>query len=200
MKDKTVSGGFELFTRAQKDEIIRITTQDRNHREQEAWQAIQRRDYDAIAPHLSVSTLENIMYEAGYKRRKPGSKSPLSSSQRRERLQWALNHDPDCDEVGDGLGSDFKKVVFTDETPVRVGEERGMIRTWVRDDEIYADSVRHDRNRKDCCLQFFKQIEKLAWPGHSPDINASEHAWPWLRSYVRKQFTPSCNAEECKSQ
>jgi hypothetical protein len=57
IKDKAESGGFDLWdpilyendigrgrlkllTRVQKDEIIRITTQDRNHREQEAWQAI----------------------------------------------------------------------------------------------------------------------------------------------------------------
>jgi hypothetical protein len=351
IKDKAESGGFdlwdpivyendigrgrpELLTRVQKDEIIRITTQDRNHREQEAWQAIQKRNFDAVAPNISVSTLENVMYEAGYKRRKPGWKPPLSPSQRRERLKWTLNHNPDRDEVGDGLGFDFRKVVFTDETPARVGEERGMIRTWARDDEVYADDVRHDRKPQDCCLQFFgafrydykgpchvyfqetKQekevaeralaaentftraasnhmqtraraalqelgeldsnlrdntkklqhvkkhdyhrgirskggvdgyrhregalkkiapwinslknqgipcilledgapghksriandylrvegIEKLGWPGHSPDVNASEHAWPWLRSHVTKQFTPSCNGEECKRQ
>ena len=44
-------------------------------------------------------------------------------------------------------------MVFTDETPARVGEERGMIRTWARDDEIYNDDVRHNRNRRDCCIQ-----------------------------------------------
>ncbi|KAH7343087.1 hypothetical protein BKA66DRAFT_434550, partial [Pyrenochaeta sp. MPI-SDFR-AT-0127] len=38
------------------------------------------------------------------------------------------------------------------------------------------------------------------WAGHSPDVNASEHAWPWLHSHVTKQFTPSCNQEECKQQ
>jgi transposase len=351
IKERAEAGGFDLwdpilytndFGRGrpevlsceQKDEIIRITTQDRNHREQESWQAIKHRDFEAIAPNLSVSTFENVMYEAGYKRRKPGWKPPLSSTQRRERLQWALSHNPDRYEVGDGLGFDFRTVVFTDETPARVGEERGMIRTWAHDDEIYDDDVRHTRNRKDCCLQFFgsfrynykgpchvyfheteeekevaerllelenaatrtssnrlqqharaalqelgemdinlrnstkklqhvkkhdyhrgirsrggvdgyrhregalkkvapwinmlqhqgikcvlledgapphksriandylrvHQVEKMGWPGHSPDVNASEHAWPWLRSHVTKQFTPSCNPEECKKQ
>jgi hypothetical protein len=38
----------------QKEEIIRITTHDRNHREQESWQAIEHRDFDAVVPHLSV--------------------------------------------------------------------------------------------------------------------------------------------------
>ncbi|EMD58223.1 hypothetical protein COCSADRAFT_351291 [Bipolaris sorokiniana ND90Pr] len=43
-------------------------------------------------------------------------------------------------------------------------------------------------------------IEKMVWPGHSPDINASEHDWPWIRRHVTLQFTPSCTAEEFKSQ
>jgi hypothetical protein len=47
-------------------EIIRITTQDRNHREEEPWQAIQHGELHAIAPNLIISTLENVMYEAGY--------------------------------------------------------------------------------------------------------------------------------------
>lgn len=327
-------GRPEVLSDEQKTEIIRITTQDRNHREEEPWQAIQHRELHAIAPNLSVSTFENVMYEAGYSRRKPGRKPPLSSTQRRDRLRWALNHNPDRYEVGDGLGFDFRCVIFTDETPARVGEERGMIRTWARDDEIFNDDVRHDRNRRDCCIQFFgafryghkgpchsyfretpkekevaeellelenaatrtssnnaqrqaraalqelgevdinlrtttrklqhikkhnnhrgiksrggvdgyryregalkkvapwinslkdegitcllledgapphksriandylqvQKIEKMAWPGHSPDVNASEHAWPWLRSHVTKQFTPSCNQEQCRQQ
>jgi hypothetical protein len=69
------------------------------------------------------------MYGAGYKRRKPGWKPPLSTTQRRERLQWALQHNPDKDQVSDRLRFNFTTVVFTDETPARVGEERRMIRT-----------------------------------------------------------------------
>ncbi|EDU46141.1 HTH-Tnp-Tc3-2 domain containing protein [Pyrenophora tritici-repentis] len=154
-QDDIGRGGPEVLSQEQKDEIVRITTQDRNHREEEPWQAIKHRQLHAIAPNLSISTFENVMYRAGYKRRKPGWKPPLSSTQRQERLRWALEHNPDRYEVGDGLGFDFRCVVFTDETPARVGEERGMIRTWARDDEIYNDDVRHDRNRRDCCIQFF---------------------------------------------
>ena len=172
IQEKAESGGFnlwdptlfqddigrgrpELLSDDQKKEIIRITTQDRDHREQEPWQAIKHDELHAIAPSLSVSTFENVMYEAGYSRRKPGWKPPLTSSQRRERLQWALKHNPDRYETGDGLGFDFRSVVFTDKTPARVGEERGMLRTWARDDEVYHNDVRHDRNRRDCCIQFF---------------------------------------------
>ena len=104
---------------------------------------------------MSVSTFENVMDEAGYSRRKPGWKPTLTPAQEKERYVWALQHNPDRYEVGGGLGFDFRTAVFTDETPARVGEERGMIRVWAHDDEIYDDDVRHNRNRKDCCLQFF---------------------------------------------
>jgi len=59
-------GRPEVLSDDQKDAIIRITTQDRNHREQESWQAIKHRELHAIAPNLSVSTFENVMYGAGY--------------------------------------------------------------------------------------------------------------------------------------
>jgi hypothetical protein len=42
-------------------------------------------------------------------------------------------------------------------------------------------------------------IGKLSWPGHSPDVNASEHAWPWQRTYVTKNNKrPSRNEAEVK--
>jgi hypothetical protein len=31
-------------------------------------------------------------------------------------------------------------------------------------------------------------------------VNASKHAWPWIRRHVTKQFTPSCTAKECQQQ
>ncbi|KAF1967269.1 hypothetical protein BU23DRAFT_484046, partial [Bimuria novae-zelandiae CBS 107.79] len=181
----------------------------------------------------------------------------------------------------------FREVVFTDETPARIGEERGMQRTWCKEQERWDEGVKHDRNRKDCALQFYgsfrynykgpchvyhqeteqekeaaevqleedninnqsqdnklqiyarqslsqmsesdvnhryntrkkqydgapahksliaqdylilQHIERLWWPGHSPEVNASEHAWPWIRRHVRKDFSPSCNEKQCEKQ
>jgi hypothetical protein len=37
-----------------------------------------------------------------------------------------LEHNPDKYELADGLGYDFRKVCFTDETPACIGEECGM--------------------------------------------------------------------------
>ncbi|KAF1964611.1 hypothetical protein BU23DRAFT_561805 [Bimuria novae-zelandiae CBS 107.79] len=57
-------GRPELLDDAQKKRIIEIVTQDRAHREKEPLQAIKDGDFDELPP-MSVSTFENVMYEAG---------------------------------------------------------------------------------------------------------------------------------------
>lgn len=328
-------GRPELLDAEQKKLIIKITTSTRESREKESWQAIADGDYKGKGlPKISITTLENVMYEAGYARRRPGWKPILTPAQEEERYQWALIHNPDKYKEYDGLGFNFRIVCFTDETPARVGEQRGMFRAWAKDDEIYHEDVKKDKKEKFSTLQFYgafmynhkgpyhiysqetkeekeeaeealnqenkerrnqalnsqetarralnyinepdvnlrrntpkKQytkkdnyhrgirtrggvdgyrhregalkkvvkwmnslkelgvdcklledgapphksriandflhvhyIEKISWPGHSPDVNASEHAWPWQRKYVTKQFKPSDNERECKKQ
>ena len=328
-------GRSKLLTQEQKDAIIALVTSSRDNREKEAWQAIHDGDFDEIVPKMSITTFENVMYEARYARRRPGWKPALTPEQEKERYVWALEHNPDLHEEYDNKGFNFHEVVFTDETPARIGEERGMQRTWCKEDERWDEGVKHDRNRKDCCLQFYgafrynfkgpcyvyreeteqekldaeahikhlnedtkhrdnklqiyartalnqlkesdvnhryntrkrqyvpskmdykrgdrtrggvdgyrhregalkkvalwinllkkqgvkcyllqdgapahksriardylilQHVEMLWWPGHSPEINASEHAWPWIRRHVTKQFTPSCTETECERQ
>ncbi|KAK7178253.1 cAMP-regulated phosphoprotein family protein [Paraphaeosphaeria sporulosa] len=177
-----------------------------------------------------------------------------------------------------------------DETPARIGEQRGMQRAWFRPEEKYDNDVKHDRIQKYCKLQFYGaftynhkgpchiyaketkaearaaeaaldrenaerrkqatsaqhqaraalrkddyvrgtrqrggidgyrhreealkkvvpwiqglhaqgvQIERMEWPGHSPDVNASEHAWPWIRRHITKEMPQSTCEEECRQQ
>ena len=324
-----------LLTQEQKDRIIALVTSSRANREKESWQAIAHGDFDEIVPKMSITTFENVMYEAGYARRRPGWKPRLTREQEEERYEWALRHNPDKEEEYDNKGFNFGEVVFTDETPARVGEERGMQRTWCKENERWDEGVKHDRNHKDCALQFYgsfrynckgpchvyycetkkekqaaevalkqenkdvktrdnklqiyarqslsqlsesdvnnryntrkkqyvpsqmdykrgdrtrggvdgyrhregalkkvapwinslkkkgvkcyllqdgapahksriardylilQHVERLWWPGHSPEINAIEHAWPWVRRHVTKDFTPSCNEKQCEEQ
>lgn len=42
-------------------------------------------------------------------------------------------------------------------------------------------------------------IDKLSWPGHSPEVNAAEHAWPWIRRHITKDFKPSTTTLDCRS-
>jgi hypothetical protein len=145
-------GRSQLLTQDQKDTIILIVTSSRTNCEKQSWQALKDGDFKDVVREMSVTTFENVMYEAGYSRRRPGWKPPLTPAQQQERLQWALAYNLDKYEYGDGLGFDFRDVVFTDETPARIGEERGMQRVWCKENERYDDDVKKDRNRKDCCL------------------------------------------------
>ena len=43
--------------------------------------------------------------------------------------------------------------MFSDKTPARLGEERGMQRTQCKEFERWDEGVRHDHNRKDYALQ-----------------------------------------------
>jgi hypothetical protein len=45
-----------------------------------------------------------------------------------------------------------------------------------------------------------EEIDKLSWPGHSPEINAIEHAWPWMRRHISKNYLLSETVEQCKHQ
>jgi transposase len=45
-----------------------------------------------------------------------------------------------------------------------------------------------------------EKIAKLWWAGHSPDVNATEHAWPIMRKHVTKDFTSSKTEEVVEQQ
>ncbi len=57
-------------------------------------------------------------------------------------------------------------------------------------------------HRSDMDNHFFKMsdVAKLLWPPNSPDANAIEQAWPWLRRHITKDFPPSTTIEECERQ
>lgn len=54
------------------------------------------------------------------------------------------------------------------------------------------------RVSRDCLIT--GHIDSLWWPGHSPEANAIEHAWPRIRRHVGQQFTSSCTENECEKQ
>ena len=147
-------GRPEKLTQEQKDEIVHITTQDRRHREKQPEQAIKDGDFKHI-PEVSQTLFESVMYEAGYSRRKPGFKPMLTEEQRRNRHEWALIHNPDRHHIGDGKGFNFRRVVYTDETPARIGDQRGMKRAWFKQDEYFHQDVKRPKIRNSCGLQFY---------------------------------------------
>jgi hypothetical protein len=136
--------------------VIDLVTPDREHREKEAWQLIQEGHLEAIGlPKISIFLLENILYRAGYSRQRPGWKPALTYAEERQRYQWALLHDPDRYHYGDNLGFDFRTVCYTDETPARIGEQRGMQIAWAKEGEEYHEEIKKDRKGQHVSLMFY---------------------------------------------
>lgn len=73
-------------------------------------------------------------------------------------------------------------------------EERG-VRCILQQDGAPAHKARISRD-----FLIVEHVDRLWWPGHSPEVNAIEHAWPGIRRHVTKEFTPSCTESECESQ
>jgi len=46
--------------------------------------------FSDIVPEMSISTFENVIYEAGWK-------PSLTPNQEEERKAWAIEHDPDAE-------------------------------------------------------------------------------------------------------
>ena len=80
-------GRSKLLSQEQKDEIVRITVQDRAHRKQEPQEAITAGNFNSIGIQISCTTFENVIYAAGYSRRAPGEKPPLTQEQQKARLK-----------------------------------------------------------------------------------------------------------------
>ncbi|KAF2622863.1 hypothetical protein BU25DRAFT_494728 [Macroventuria anomochaeta] len=148
-------GRSKLLTKDQKERIVSLVISTHDNREKESWQAIADGDFDEIVPRMSVTTFENIMYEYGYACHCPSWKPHLTPEQEKEQYVWALEHNPDKDEEYDNKGFNFYGIAYTDEMPAQIGKERGMCRTWCKGDERWDDNVKHNRNCKDCCLQFY---------------------------------------------
>jgi hypothetical protein len=79
-------GPARLLGDEQRARVVAITIASQQSREKESWQATKDRDFvNAGLPNFSVSLHENIMYDAGYARRRPGWKLTLSPEQKKER-------------------------------------------------------------------------------------------------------------------
>ncbi|KAF2621101.1 hypothetical protein BU25DRAFT_306323, partial [Macroventuria anomochaeta] len=180
-----------LLMQQQKDNIICIATASRTTCKKESWQAIAHSDFNSIVPKMSITTFKNVMYKAGYTRQRPGWKMSLTPEQEQERYTWVLAHNPDKEVEYDNNGYNFTHVVFTDKMPVHIGKEQGMMITWCCERERWDDDIKHNCNRKDCCLQFYAAFcydykgpchvyceethaEKVAAAAHIQQLNADQ--------------------------
>lgn len=42
-------------------------------------------------------------------------------------------------------------------------------------------------------------VQRLLWPGNSPDLNAIEPCWPWMKRYTTKKGAPKTRVEAMKA-
>ncbi|KAL5371666.1 hypothetical protein DPSP01_014091 [Paraphaeosphaeria sporulosa] len=78
---------------------------------------------------------------------------------------------------------------LTDETPARIGEQRGMQRAWFRPEEKYDNDVKHDRIQKYCKLQFYGAFTYNHKGERKAEARAAEAALDRENAERRKQDT-----------
>jgi hypothetical protein len=72
-------GPERLLSDEQRAQVVALTVASRESREKESWQALKDRDYEKTSlPQFSITLHQNIMYKAGYARRRPGWRPPLT--------------------------------------------------------------------------------------------------------------------------
>lgn len=153
-EDTPRSGRPEILNEIQKAGVVAAVTKTRESRDFRT-DELQKNAASLFAgldlPPVSDSTLESVLYAAGYARRKHGWKFALSPAMKTARYKWALSHNPDDPD------HPFhpRRVIYTDETPAKVGAIRGFMRSWRKTDETYHQDVAKERSKKFSELQFW---------------------------------------------
>jgi len=153
-EDAPRSGRPEILNETQKAGIIEAVTKSRETRDFRT-EELQKHATSLFAhldlPPVSDSTIESVLYAAGYARRKHGWKFALTPAMKAARYKWALAHNPDDPDKP----FDPRRVIYTDETAIKVGAERGYMRSWRKVDETYHPDVTRERSKKFSELHFW---------------------------------------------
>jgi len=111
---------------------------------------------------ISARTIHRILRRRGYKPCKPTAKPGLTKEAKLARLKWCLDHK-------DWTLEDWKNVIWSDETSVTWGGQRGRIRVWRKESEAYNH---HCIRRR---WKGFKQF--MFWGCFSYDKRGPCHIW-----------------------
>ncbi|GFV38483.1 transposable element Tcb2 transposase [Trichonephila clavipes] len=123
----------------------------------------------AIVPQ----TISRHLAEANLKSKRPFCALPLTPEHRELRLQW-------CQARSMWNVTDWKKVMFSDESRFVLGKDDNRVREWRRPEAIFQqDNARPHTARVAQDLKRHFQI--LPWPARSPDLSPVEHVWDQLK-------------------
>ena len=135
--------------------LVRHATKNKRNRQKLWTEIVQECGIEA-----SLTAIRHAFEMEGYSRYPPRYKPYLSKSNKRKRLKWCidmLERDSDW----------WKKVVWTDETPVKVGQRRGQLWVTRRFNEAF---------HKDCIQpRFPKYSDLMFWGSFSAEMRGPHH-------------------------
>jgi Transposase/DDE superfamily endonuclease len=137
------------------DRIVENVCKDRAGREKSA-------EYLAYESGISCTAALRILHKYQLSNVKPTRKPGLNAQQRARRLKFALEHQ-------NWSLEDWKRVIWSDETSVILGQRRGAVRLWRRPNEAYEPTV--IRNRWKGFSEF------MFWGCFSWDKKGPYHIW-----------------------
>ncbi|NJO32579.1 MAG: hypothetical protein HC869_05015 [Rhodospirillales bacterium] len=127
VKDGHRSGRPKEISITTESELLKSVRKDHSGREKSA-------DFLAYERNISCSSALRILHKNSLRNVKPTRKPGLNTQQRAARLAFALEH-------YDWTLEDWKRVIWSDETSVILGQRRGAVRLWRGSDEIYSITV-----------------------------------------------------------
>lgn len=120
---------------------------------------------------VSPSTIHRFLKRCGYKKLKHTTKPGLNTAQRQARLRWAL-------QFKDWTLEDWKRVIWSDETSVVLGQVRGKRRVWRLSKEAYD-----------------KTVVRYRWKGKKEFMFWACFSWAYKGpSYIWRKETPQMTA------
>ena len=127
VEDAPKSGAPQKATVATEEAIIAAISKNSTTRELSC-----QRIADAIEPIASVSpsTVHRVLKRRNYRSCKPTTKPGLTAENKLTRLKWCKDH-------ADWTLEDWKNVIWSDETSVTMGGQRGRRRVWRLQSEAY---------------------------------------------------------------
>jgi transposase len=121
---------------------------------------------------ISRSSALRILHKYGLSNVKPTRKPGLNAVQRAARLAFCLDH-------ADWSLEDWKRVIWSDETSVILGQRRGAIRLWRESGEAYEHT---------CIRRRWKGYsEFMFWGCFSWDKKGPCHIWTKETAHQRKE-------------
>jgi Transposase len=121
------TGRPKEITKEVEERLLDNVKMDRNSREKSS-------EVLAYETGISASSALSILHKYDMSSVKPTRKPGLNATQRAARLKFCLDHK-------DWTLDDWKRVIWSDETSVILGQRRGAIRLWRSSEEAYDKTV-----------------------------------------------------------